>query len=306
MTTNGTGNVNRVDNWARANAKYITKCYDDAIVLYTACIEDDQKSAGILNPSYRDAVPLAMRARCYAKTKQFALAAKDASLHLTSVPHDRKMRYQRSIWYYRMGMYREALDGFVECVFPDIKSDLLLDAWIEQSRSALLSTQSIPSDQTLPSNDNVDMNQKPSTLECDQDPDATSIAEPVTVTANDQDFNGLIRSKEIGIVPNERALRAKSNVTNTDKARYTWYQTSATVVVTVFSRQRKQEDVNVTFGTQSLEVDVDLDSGTQFSLDLDLFDRIDTENCVCEILSTKIGMHIFFYLVIYSNYVQHC
>eukprot|EP01097_Dermamoeba_algensis_P010013 TRINITY_DN721_c0_g1_i2.p1 TRINITY_DN721_c0_g1~~TRINITY_DN721_c0_g1_i2.p1 ORF type:complete len:282 (-),score=65.97 TRINITY_DN721_c0_g1_i2:273-1118(-) len=71
------------------------------------------------------------------------------------------------------------------------------------------------------------------------------------------------------------------------KIRHEWYQTASDVIVTVFIKNAKKDDVKVRFAEKELDVDVAL-SVSNYVLDVDLCDEIVPAESSFQILSTKI------------------
>jgi len=72
------------------------------------------------------------------------------------------------------------------------------------------------------------------------------------------------------------------------KIRHEWYQTPIHVFVTVFVKGAKKEQVNVEFQEKSLLVSIKLSATNEYSLDLDLADKIVTGESKFELMSTKV------------------
>lgn len=70
--------------------------------------------------------------------------------------------------------------------------------------------------------------------------------------------------------------------------RHEWFQTDTHVNVDVFAKGIKKPALEVSFGEQSLNVTIKLDSGSEFVLDFELADKIVVAESSYELLSTKI------------------
>lgn len=76
------------------------------------------------------------------------------------------------------------------------------------------------------------------------------------------------------------------------KAKYDWYQTQTRVVISLMIKNRKAEDVKVEYGERTLSVTVNLPSGSEYSLELDLAHEINPGQCRTRIMSTKIELKL--------------
>jgi suppressor of G2 allele of SKP1 len=74
--------------------------------------------------------------------------------------------------------------------------------------------------------------------------------------------------------------------------RHDWFQTASTVVISIFAKKVKKEDLTVNIGEQSLEVTIKLETGSEFQLNLSLADKIDPSQSKYEILSTKLEIKL--------------
>jgi len=92
-------------------------------------------------------------------------------------------------------------------------------------------------------------------------------------------------------VPTPAAAPAQ-NAPPPSAQRYTWFQNDNFVVVTVFVKGAKQENVAIDFEAHNLSVNVQLSSDNQFLLDLDLAHDIDSAQSKYEIMSTKIEIKL--------------
>lgn len=67
-----------------------------------------------------------------------------------------------------------------------------------------------------------------------------------------------------------------------------FFQTPSHVILSIFIKSVKNDDVKIVFKEQELEVCIKMDNGREYALDLELFDKILPEKCVWNIFSTKI------------------
>ncbi|KAI9803913.1 MAG: hypothetical protein M1825_001793 [Sarcosagium campestre] len=87
----------------------------------------------------------------------------------------------------------------------------------------------------------------------------------------------------------------KSNVekvgvqTPANKIRHEWYQTSSTVVVTLFVRGATKDETTIDIREQALSISFPLPSSSNYDLTLDpLYAPIDVSQTTCSVMSTKI------------------
>lgn len=76
--------------------------------------------------------------------------------------------------------------------------------------------------------------------------------------------------------------------------RYDWYQTEMDVVVNVLLKNVKQDQCNVNFNEHNLSVTIKLDTGNDYSLEIDLAHPIVPSKSVCRVLGTKVSFLIIF------------
>ena len=74
--------------------------------------------------------------------------------------------------------------------------------------------------------------------------------------------------------------------------RYDWYQTQNYVVLTVMAKQKKAEEVNVSFASKNVCVSIAMENGNEYLLDLDVFDEIDADSSSFKIMSTKVEVKL--------------
>ncbi|KAJ3357175.1 Cochaperone protein [Allomyces javanicus] len=72
------------------------------------------------------------------------------------------------------------------------------------------------------------------------------------------------------------------------RVRHEWYQTDAAVVVSVFIKNAKSGSVRVDITERTLSVGVQLPTGSEYTLELDLAHAVDPKTSKYEVLSTKI------------------
>jgi len=70
--------------------------------------------------------------------------------------------------------------------------------------------------------------------------------------------------------------------------KHDWYQTETHVVLTLMTKNRKKDDVEIEFGKQNLSITVKLSSDNDFNWELDLAHLIEPKSCIFRVLSTKI------------------
>jgi len=76
------------------------------------------------------------------------------------------------------------------------------------------------------------------------------------------------------------------------KTRYDWYQTETHVIITIMVKGRKKEDVNVDIQEHTLSAQVKLDTGSDYTLELDLANPILPAQSMVKVLSTKIEIKL--------------
>jgi len=76
------------------------------------------------------------------------------------------------------------------------------------------------------------------------------------------------------------------------KVRHEWYQSQTHVVVEVFIKKLRKEDVQVEMGEQTLSVCIKTSESSEFTLDLTLCDKIIVEESKYTILSTKLEIRM--------------
>lgn len=76
------------------------------------------------------------------------------------------------------------------------------------------------------------------------------------------------------------------------KVRHEWYQSQTHVVVEVFLKNLKKEDVRVDLAEQHLDICIKTSESREFTLDLTLCDKIDVSESKWTILSTKLEIRM--------------
>lgn len=74
--------------------------------------------------------------------------------------------------------------------------------------------------------------------------------------------------------------------------RHDWYQTATYIVITVMVKGKSDDQIAVDIGESNVTVTIGLDSGSDFVLDLDLFDAIVVEKSSFKVKSTKVEVRL--------------
>jgi len=74
--------------------------------------------------------------------------------------------------------------------------------------------------------------------------------------------------------------------------KHDWFQTASHVVVTIFAKKVKPEDIKVNIQEKSVEVAIVLSTGSEYQLNLDLADTIVPSQSKYELMSTKIELKL--------------
>jgi suppressor of G2 allele of SKP1 len=76
------------------------------------------------------------------------------------------------------------------------------------------------------------------------------------------------------------------------KYRHEWYQNDQYVIITIYIKKVQAEDLKVSFSERGLAVDVKLETGSSYILDLDLFDAIEANESSFTIYGPKIEVKL--------------
>ncbi|KAJ7514261.1 hypothetical protein O6H91_23G035600 [Diphasiastrum complanatum] len=76
------------------------------------------------------------------------------------------------------------------------------------------------------------------------------------------------------------------------KFRHEWYQAQTHVVITIFAKGIKNDDVKIDFGEQMLSVIIQAHDGEPYILQLRLYGKVKASECSYKVLSTKIEVRL--------------
>merc|ERR1712048_822883 len=71
-----------------------------------------------------------------------------------------------------------------------------------------------------------------------------------------------------------------------------WYQKDSSVVITLFIKKLRKDDVQCEYTEKTLSVSIKLHTGADYNLELDLQHTIIPAECVAKVMSTKVEIRL--------------
>eukprot|EP01121_Diplochlamys_sp_Union-15-3_P021896 TRINITY_DN9115_c0_g1_i1.p1 TRINITY_DN9115_c0_g1~~TRINITY_DN9115_c0_g1_i1.p1 ORF type:complete len:392 (+),score=86.54 TRINITY_DN9115_c0_g1_i1:85-1260(+) len=266
--------------FTKANSLFVDEQYEDALENYGMAIELDNNVSDYF----------VKRSFCHYKLKNYTDAVDDANKAI-------KLEPTNATAYLRKGMSAFALDEFesAKAAFVKGKSidpgNTIFNTWIrkcnaemEEDDEILVDTTSTPqvNKTTEPTQERKILDDMPA-LEPDDDnvPPKSKIPTPVVKT-----------EAPVSTTPPTPQQQAPSAAKPKPPFRHEWYQNETHVMVSVFIKGCKKEQVTCTFTERQLDLCVKLQGNSEFQFNIDLCDKVVPSECKYEILSTKIEIKL--------------
>eukprot|EP01120_Amphizonella_sp_Union-15-10_P013532 TRINITY_DN6285_c0_g2_i1.p1 TRINITY_DN6285_c0_g2~~TRINITY_DN6285_c0_g2_i1.p1 ORF type:complete len:381 (+),score=93.46 TRINITY_DN6285_c0_g2_i1:67-1209(+) len=257
--------------FARANSAFVDENYEEALTLYNSAITS--------NPTKADY--FLKRSFCNYKLRKYTAALDDTNSALKLEPNN-------ALAYLRKGMAAFALDEF------------------ESAKSAFIAGQSLD-----PTNTTFKTWIRKCTVEMEEESEPIeSITEPKTLHASkteshvqpkipddlpdlepDKDDQVSTKPEKVDQVSTKPETSVATQPPAPSKLRHDWYQNEAFVMLSVFAKGCKKEDVQVYFSEKKINVFIQSNEG-KFEINLDLCDKIVPSECKYEVLSAKIEIKL--------------
>jgi len=248
----------------RANALFVDENFQEALEQYNLSIK--------LNPDNFSA--LLKRSICFYKLEKFTESLIDANIVLKHEPGNAKAYLRKGMACFSLEEYETAKAAF-EKGYQIEPNNASFKTWIRKCNTEI-EAESTRNDSQI--------SQTSQTNNCNEMKSNVSLSSDSVVTATSSQLlspNSIISSpRETNIVP-------------VPKTRHEWYQTTSHVMVTVFEKNVKSEDVSIDIKEKSLYVSVRIPaSDKEFLLDLALYDKVIPSESSFSILSTKIEIKL--------------
>lgn len=226
--------------------------------------EDYEKAVQLYNEAIEaedeNAEYYSSRAQAFIKLNKYTEAVADAEKATKLNPQNTKAFLRLGIGQFHMKEYRAAKEALMSAKTSGESSESV-DKWLEKCETEL---------NILNAQDKVKVEKAETATTVKSTPDVPS-SEVATEKANS---------------PQAVPMPAGS------KTRYDWYQTEKYVVVTILIKKLKKEDVTSNIQEKSVSLTVQLPTGSDYSLELDLAHPILPDQSVVRILSTKVEIKL--------------
>jgi len=248
--------------YEKANALFVDENFDEALDNYNRAID--------LDPSKADYY--VKRAACHIKLGLFTDAITDANAALKLQPNNANAYLRKGMALFSLEEYEAAKQAFEKGQTLDSsKSDF--KTWIRKCEAEL----------------HVDG--KATTVQVPKE----AAPQPMVITPTSPPTQTPISTS--GITTPSSTTTTTPAPTEVPKSldkrmRYEWYQNQSFVTVTLFVKNAKKEECRIDIKPKSLDVSINLGSGSEFNLDLDLCDSIIPEQSSIQILSTKVEVKL--------------
>jgi suppressor of G2 allele of SKP1 len=246
--------VSAEDALKTANSLFVDENFEGALENYDLAISlDDSAVDAYLK-----------RSQCHIKLQNFTDALADAQKAISLAPNNAKAYFRKGIACFELEEFETALAAFEKGSALDT-SDSSFKSWIRKCKAEIESEGgSVESSSSTPV-----AAPKPTTAETKP---------PATVQA--QTSNPAPQPAQ----PAQSAQPAK--------IRHEWYQSASHVVVTVFAKNVKREDLTVDIQKDSLSVSIKLSADNQYVLDLDLADEVSQSESGFDVTPSKVEIKL--------------
>jgi len=213
------------------------------------------------------------RSACAHKLKKYTEALADANAALKINPNNAKA-------YFRKGMSCFSLDEFetAKAAFEKGKAldpqDSSFQLWIRKCNAELEDTENELHSDTSSETVVEKVAERPANP-------APIVEEPKKVEKPEEQEN---KTTEEPLVPAVEEVKPK--------VRHSWYQNDSFVCITFFIRDRVEKEVGITFGSKSLDVDIQLPDGSNFIFDIELCNEVNPSECKMTITKANVEVKL--------------
>jgi len=241
----------------KANNLFVNENFDEALDSYNKAIDADPNKVDYY----------VNRAACHVKLNLFTDAITDANTALKLQPNNANAYLRKGMALFSLDEFEAAKQAFEKGQSLD-SSNTSFKTWIRKCDAELHVEDTVTTTTTTVT--------PPSAIPT---PLPTPISTPMQTTPTP------IQTTPDPIPP-------KPQVAPEKKMRYEWYQNITHVTVTLFVKNAKKEHCNINIQPKFLDVSINLGSGSEFDLDLDLCDSIIPEQSSIQYLSTKLEIKL--------------
>ncbi|KAH8965277.1 hypothetical protein BDL97_04G109500 [Sphagnum fallax] len=273
----------------KGNAAFVDEDFEEAVNLYTKALALDSTNASVY----------ISRAAAHVKLENFTDAVADANKAIELNPSLPKAYLRKGIACFSLEEYQTAKSAFVAGAALEPKNPSF-KTWISKC-DAELSGQ-VPErnrdfgKETETMVDYVGVEEVNAAIkesQKDLHPDEAEVSTPM-----DDVVPVEVVEEELPVAPEPSITEPVEDVAPAPppvappKFKHEWYETSSQVVVGVYAKGIKAEDLKVEFGEQFLSVVINLGEEDPFALQLRLFGRVIPAQCRYTLLKTKVEIKL--------------
>lgn len=244
---------------AKGDKELKEKDYLSAIATYSAALKEHLKSFQAF----------IKRSTAYQKLNNYESAKKDIS-DAFAVAEGKGKRAELGICYFRLGLiyyaeknYKLALKNFENAVEFDCP-ETTVETWRSKCE--------------------YDLKKNPPVEQSD-DEDHTELLNAVSISEDKSEQSQSKASTNIDVINNQAPLKVK--------IRDDWYQTNDSVIITIYAKNIKEQDLQIQFKPTLVSVSFPSSATSEYNYNLDpLFAEIDPENSSSRIYGTKLEITI--------------
>ncbi|KAH8965276.1 hypothetical protein BDL97_04G109500 [Sphagnum fallax] len=250
----------------KGNAAFVDEDFEEAVNLYTKALALDSTNASVY----------ISRAAAHVKLENFTDAVADANKAIELNPSLPKAYLRKGIACFSLEEYQTAKSAFVAGAALEPKNPSF-KTWISKCDAEL----------------SEEVNAAIKESQKDLHPDEAEVSTPM-----DDVVPVEVVEEELPVAPEPSITEPVEDVAPAPppvappKFKHEWYETSSQVVVGVYAKGIKAEDLKVEFGEQFLSVVINLGEEDPFALQLRLFGRVIPAQCRYTLLKTKVEIKL--------------
>jgi len=264
------------------NEAFVDDDYELAVKKYSEAIE--------LN-AY-DAEFYLKRAAAYMKLENYQAAVADTSSAASLQPTNCKAHTRKGMALFHLEDFKAAKQAFLDALELD-KENKELKMWVRKCDAELdlaANEAKLGADSTERVVVGMATEEDPQPSQTEEGTRTSEQTVPKETSGPGADSTTVAHSSALASSVTEAQARHEQPQTPAapPKPRFDWYQTETHVIVTLMTKNTRQENVKVEYGEKTLSATVKLPTGSEFSLELDLANPIVPAQCKTRIMSTKV------------------
>jgi len=262
------------DKFSLGNEAFVDEDYEVAIERYTEAI--------VLSP--QSANYYLKRAAAYSKIDKHKEAIEDADRSLKLSEKNDKAFFRKGTSLFALEEYSKALQVFQEAL-NIVQENEECRTWVRKCEAEINLKQKCGNSNKI----SIGLSSY------QQSETANSKGEskcPLKASKQKKESQKVCENKTQNEVKSSEKKDAAPLMPSVSKAKFDWYQTETYVIITVLIKNLKREDISVEYSPKSLSLTVNLGSGSDYSLELDLAHSVKPEECLTRVLTTKLELKL--------------